>query len=104
MRVLAAAVGVSVFGWALLAAAEARHVEPEVRTVMLVQTVMVEPEPAETPFADSVTDVAEAERQGACLWVWMREQDVELTLQSVLAAGYWTDELGGACLLIGEDG
>jgi hypothetical protein len=57
----------------------------------------------ETPYADSMVDVVEAERQGECLWVWMREQQVELTLESVLAAGYWTDALGGACYLIGED-
>jgi hypothetical protein len=63
----------------------------------------VEEVEVETPYADSLVDVDEAERQGACLWEWMREQDVELTLESVLAAGYWTDTLGGACYLIGED-
>lgn len=57
----------------------------------------------DTPLLDSITDVDEAERQGECLWVWMRDQQVELTLESVLAAGYWTDTLGGACYLIGED-
>ena len=57
----------------------------------------------ETPIADSRIDVDEAERQGECLWQWMRQQGVEFTLNSVLAAGYWTDELGGACHLIGED-
>jgi hypothetical protein len=57
----------------------------------------------ETPYADSLVDVDEAERQGACLWEWMRGQEVELTLESVLAAGYWTDTLGGACYLIGEE-
>ena len=56
-----------------------------------------------TPYADSLVDVDEAERQGACLWEWMQNQQVELTLESVLAAGYWTDTLGGACYLIGED-
>jgi hypothetical protein len=56
-----------------------------------------------TPYADSLTDVDEAERQGACLWAWMNEQGVEFTLDSVMAAGYWTDVQGGACLLIGED-
>jgi hypothetical protein len=63
----------------------------------------VEEVEVETPYADSLVDVDEAERQGACLWEWMRGQDVELTLESVLAAGYWTDTLGGACYLIGED-
>jgi hypothetical protein len=63
----------------------------------------VEEVEVETPYADSLVDVDEAERQGACLWEWMRGQEVELTLESVLAAGYWTDTLGGACYLIGED-
>ena len=60
-------------------------------------------EDTETPIANSRIDVDEAERQGACLWEWMKEQGVEFTLNSVFAAGYWTDELGGACHLIGED-
>ena len=69
-----------------------------------VETVVaLHVEDTETPYADSLTDVDEAERQGACLWEWMRQQGVEFTLDSVMAAGYWTDELGGACHLIGED-
>jgi hypothetical protein len=48
-------------------------------------------------------DVDEAERQGECLWHWMQREGVEFTLESVLAAGYWTEALGGACYLIGED-
>jgi hypothetical protein len=57
----------------------------------------------ETPYADSMVDVDEAERQGECLWHWMQREGVEFTLESVLAAGYWTEALGGACYLIGED-
>lgn len=71
-----------------------------------VETVValhVEEAEVQTPIADSRIDVDEAERQGECLWEWMKEQGVEFTLNSVLAAGYWTDELGGACHLIGED-
>lgn len=70
---------------------------------VVVREVTVEPPPVDTPIADSLVDVDEAERQGECLWWWMKEQGVEFTLNSVLAAGYWTDELGGACHLIGED-
>jgi hypothetical protein len=66
-------------------------------------TMAVHVDSVETPYADSLADVDEAERQGACLWEWMREQQVEFTLESVVAAGYWTDTLGGACYLIGED-
>jgi hypothetical protein len=69
-----------------------------------VETVVaLHVEETETPIADSQIDVDEAERQGECLWHWMEQQGVEFTLNSVLAAGYWTDELGGACHLIGED-
>ena len=70
---------------------------------VVVREVTVEPPPVDTPIADSLVDVGEAERQGECLWWWMKGQGVEFTLNSVLAAGYWTDELGGACHLIGED-
>ena len=72
-------------------------------TVTEYQVIFREPPRASTPYADSLTDVEEAERQGACLWEWMRQQGVEFTLDSVMAAGYWTDVQGGACLLIGED-
>lgn len=76
-------------------------VQPAEVPVAVVWAVDVAP--AGTPVADSMVDVVEAERQGECLWVWMREQQVEFTLESVMAAGYWTDALGGACYLIGED-
>jgi hypothetical protein len=69
-----------------------------------VDAVMaVEIGPWETPYADSMIDVDESERQGECLWHWMKAEGVEFTLESVLAAGYWTEALGGACYLIGED-
>jgi len=62
-----------------------------------------EPEPEPTPIADSRIDWVEQERQNACLWEFLQASGVELTLQSVLAAGEWTDALGGACAVIGED-
>ena len=54
-----------------------------------VETVValhVEEAEVQTPIADSRIDVDEAERQGECLWEWMKEQGVEFTLESVLAA------------------
>ena len=81
--------------------------EVPVDTVMAevpVDAVMaVEIGPWKTPYADSMIDVDESERQGECLWHWMKAEGVEFTLESVLAAGYWTEALGGACYLIGED-
>lgn len=78
-------------------------VQPAGEPVPVEATMAVHMGKLDTPLLDSITDVDEAERQGECLWVWMRDQQVELTLESVLAAGYWTDTLGGACYLIGED-
>ena len=57
----------------------------------------------ETPVADSLVDWVEFDRQSECLWVFLAASGVELTLQTVVAAGDWTDALGGACLVIGED-
>ncbi|HEY7824497.1 MAG TPA: hypothetical protein VIG24_16770 [Acidimicrobiia bacterium] len=75
----------------------------EVRHQTLVREVEVVQEEVGTPVLDSFTDVEEAERQGMCLWEWMRERELEITLESVMVAGEWTDLNGGACLLIGED-
>ena len=70
-----------------------------VRGVPVVEET-VEPEP--TPIADSRIDWVEQERQNDCLWEFLQQSGVELTLQSVWAAGEWTDALGGACAVIGE--
>ena len=56
-----------------------------------------------TPILDSFVDWDELDRQNDCLWEFLQAHDVELTLESVWAAGEWTDALGGACLVIGED-
>lgn len=58
----------------------------------------------ETPIADSLVDWEEHDRQTDCLWLFLQEHfGYDLTLDRVLAAGYWTETLGGACLVIGED-
>ncbi|HEY7821266.1 MAG TPA: hypothetical protein VIG24_00435, partial [Acidimicrobiia bacterium] len=77
--------------------------EVEVRHQTVVREVEAVQERVGTPVLDSFTDVEEAERQGLCLWQWMKAEGLEMTLKSVLVAGEWTDLNGGACLLIGED-
>ncbi|HEY7824183.1 MAG TPA: hypothetical protein VIG24_15180 [Acidimicrobiia bacterium] len=103
MRLIAAVIALIVFGWALLAAAESR-VEPVTvsQPDVIVRTVVVEPETV-TPFADSLIDWDEQERQSDCLWTFMQDSELELTLEMVWAAGEVADALGGACYLIGED-
>jgi hypothetical protein len=55
-----------------------------------------------TPFADSLVDWDEHERQTACLWDFLQAHNIELTLQNVLTAGDWTDMHGGACAMMGD--
>jgi hypothetical protein len=98
--------GLLLFGWALVAAAEARLEPPKpalVRTEVVVRTVEVEPVEVETPIADGLLDWVELERQTDCLWELLQREQVEITFEVVIAAGVWTDALGGACLVIGED-
>jgi hypothetical protein len=68
-----------------------------------VRTVHLAPERASTPIADSLVDWDRLEAESDCLWEFLQTHGVELTLQTVLAAGDWTDALGGACLVMGED-
>lgn len=74
---------------------ETRH-EVVVREVERVRTV-------ETPYADSLLDFEEIDRQNGCLWEFLQAHETELTLEAVIAAGDWTDANGGACAMIGED-
>jgi hypothetical protein len=73
-----------------------------------VRTVEVESDwdralQVETPLVDELVDWVEVERQTDCLWEYLNASGVEITLEIVLAAGTWTDALGGACLVIGDD-
>jgi hypothetical protein len=96
------------FGWALVTAADARH---EARPVEVAyQVVPAASQPSwdealewETPVIDALVDWDEVDRQTDCLWDFLQASGVEITLQTVVAAGAWTDALGGACLVIGED-
>jgi len=67
------------------------------------RTVQVEVD-RPTPILDSLlseTDMAEIERQSDCLFEWLREQvGWDITLEVVVAGGYWTDTLGGACAVM----
>ena len=107
MRPVAVTVALIAFGWAVVTAADARHerVRPEVMTEVFFNTVVVEPDDddAATPYADSLVDWVELDRQTDCLWTLLQESGVDLTLDVVVAAGTWSDALGGACLMIGED-
>jgi hypothetical protein len=98
-----AVIGLVVFSWALLAAAESRE-EPVIvsQPEVIIRIVEVTPE-TETPFADGFIDWDEQERQSDCLWTFMQDSELELTLEMVWAAGEVADALGGACYLIGED-
>jgi hypothetical protein len=107
MRLAGAVVGLTVFGWALVASADARHQTAEPKIVTEVHTVEVlvevEPEPVFTPVLDDMIDWAEVDRQDDCLWRFMREHELQLTFEMVWAVGEVADVLGGACLLMGED-
>jgi hypothetical protein len=76
--------------------------QPEVR-VVTVEVDRPEPEWEDTPILDGLVDWVEQDRQDECLWRFLQASGVELTLETVMAAGVWTDALGGACRVIGED-
>ena len=110
VKPVVAVVALAAFGWALVTAADARHdaKPPLYETVVVTQVAAEQSEweqalEVETPLADALVDWVEVERQTDCLWEFMSQAGVELTLEVVLAAGTWTDALGGACLVIGED-
>ena len=103
MRLFGAVIGLVAFGWALLAAAESRQ-EPVIvsQPDVIIRTVVVEPETV-TPFADSLIDWDEQDRQSDCLWTFMQDSELELTLEMECSSAEVADALGGACYLIGED-
>ena len=110
MKPVVAVVALAAFGWALVTAADARHEAkpPLYETVVVTQVAAEQSEweqalEVETPLTDSLVDWDEVERQTDCLWELLTLHEVEITLEVVMAAGTWTDALGGACLAIGED-
>ena len=104
MKPVAALFSILAFGWALVTAADARHEAKPTEVSYQVLTVESEREQMPTPIADALVDWDEVDRQTDCLWVFLTEHfGHDITLDRVLAAGYWTDVHGGACLVIGED-
>ena len=113
VRQLAALIGTLAFGWALVTAADARNQgSVQIAYETVVREIYVSPtfEDAmliETPAIDSLIsddEWGELDRQADCLYDFLREHvGYEITLDAVVAAGYWTDVLGGACAVIGGD-
>lgn len=68
----------------------------------MVTVIEVERQRTPTPILDSLVDWDKAEAQADCLWTFLQENNIDITLRNVLAAGEWTDINGGACALIGE--
>ncbi len=107
MRPVVAVVALVAYGWALVTAADARHEAKPTQYETVVRYVEHNErvERVETPILDSmIDDWDELERQSDCLFEFLREHfGYEITLERVLYAGWWTDELGGACAVIGAD-
>ena len=105
---LAAAIALSaLYGWALVAAAESRYLPPEPEHIIQVVYRDTPPEPEreyEEPERDSRDediDWDELDRQSDCLFEFLRlHLGWEITLEAVLAAGDWTDVLGGPCTVM----
>lgn len=82
-------------------------VVPQPKTTIEYQVVIREPakqEPADTPVIDSLMtdeDWARIERESDCLFDYLQMHfGWDITLDRVMAGGYWTDELGGACAVM----
>jgi hypothetical protein len=80
------------------------EVQTEVRYETTVLEVPAVHEREDTPLADALVDWDEVDRQTDCLWTFLQDHfGYDLTLERVLYAGWWTDELGGACAVIGGE-
>ena len=98
------------FSVALVESANARHqaLPPEVynEVVVVEKRVSVYDDPVSTPIIDELVGEERfeyLERESDCLFEYLRSYvGYEITLDLVLAGGYWTEALGGACNLIGE--
>ena len=95
--------------WAAVGGTVAWHMLPPDSQVhyqtVIQQAPPVERIPSDTPYADSLVDFDEVERDTDCLWVILREQfGWDITMERVTAAALWTYELGGACAVLEGDG
>jgi hypothetical protein len=106
VRLGVAVVVLVAFGWALVTAADARHEAKPTEVAFQVLTVgspLTVEDDGETPIADALVDWDRVDFETDCLWDLLVGSGVELTFENVWAAGVWTDALGGACQMIGED-
>ena len=113
LMVLSIGAAVGALVTASVAVAVWPDIEPEttvqvVERVVEVERTWADMAEVETPVIDSLfltdAEIEEIERESDCLFDWLQEQvGWEITLERVLAAGYWTDALGGACYVMGED-
>ncbi len=108
MRYFLMVLGIGAIGGAGLAGAVAVAVWPEPAVVYQVEVVerTVEPEPVETPVIDALLtdeDWQRIEADSDCLFDWLQaEVGWDITLDRVMAAGYWLDSLGGPCEVMGR--
>jgi hypothetical protein len=56
-----------------------------------------------TPVLDSFVDWDRFDQENECLWVFLQDSGLDITLENVIIAGNWTDANGGACFVIGEN-
>jgi hypothetical protein len=82
-------------------------VAPTSTTVVHYETVVREEprqERVDTPILDSLLteeDWERIDRESDCLFEFLQlHVGWDITLDAVLAGGYWTDTLGGACLVM----
>lgn len=51
----------------------------------------------ETPLIDELVDWDKVDADTDCLWELLKAAGVEITIDSVLAFGYWAEVQGGPC-------
>lgn len=89
-------------GWTWAVTLMMRGVEEQTAYQTIVREVPAEIVPYELAV-DARLDLDELDRQAECMWLFMRAEGIEITLENVFVVGDYTDIRGGACLLIGED-
>lgn len=74
--------------------------------VIVVREPALKQEPADTPTIDSLMtdeDWERIDRESDCLFDYLQlHVGWDITLDAVLAAGYWTDVLGGPCTVMAD--
>jgi hypothetical protein len=87
------------FGWHATVPTVHQELVTEVRTVPAIMPAMAG-EPAPNPDVDLLIDWDEVDRQTECLWRFLQQHRIEITLANVITAGDWTDMHGGACAMM----